>query len=429
MREFIFALISSVSARAAMLLLTVISVRLLSAEDYGVFAYYLGIFSSLSVAAVMGTGIMANIYFAKREKVGDPVVRKILFSSISFSLFVAFFISAIAVFLVLDGSEHSQLNTYYFNFLFISIVMFIAISSILEGAMNGLRQYRYLSFGNIFTFFLTFIISVVLIQRYGALGGIISLLIYRLLSVTINGAFLARRGFIKLYSPFEMIRNKDVLRAYRDIGMPMMMGALMVGPILAVALTMAKAGPGGMLGIAYFSWSYQLYTVAVFIPGALSGYFITKLAQSDKKSIVFDIMKANAAFAVVMAILFYSLKGPLLAYAGFDHAAQAAHIYNVMTFTILLSCINTSFASFWPSSGRGWVGFLMNLLWASIFLLYNVLRVDAVGASAIAEAYVVAYSVQFIVQLIVYLRSHEYRGERRQVAKSNDQELQAREEG
>jgi O-antigen/teichoic acid export membrane protein len=202
--------------------------------------------------------------------------------------------------------------------------------------------------------------------------------------------------------PLHTLRDQEIISTFRQVSLPAMMGNLLVGPVLAAALYITSKHAEGFKGIAYFSWIQQLYMIGVFVPGALGGIFITRLSRSSDQTVALQLMKWNAAFAAASATFFYLAKPWLLGFAGFQENVSAKLAFDLMAMAIILYCLNATFASYWPASGRGWQGFAVNLLWAALFLATVLLGVNRLGAVSMALAYVIAYSGQLLAQTALY---------------------------
>ena len=234
-------------------------------------------------------------------------------------------------------------------------------------------------------------------------GGAAALLIYRLLATSLNGYTLFKAKLLSFTFPIKVLCERSVFEVIVGVSLPAMLGSLMVGPAIAAAMNFVTQQPNGLKELAYFSWVYQIYTVAIFVPNMLSGFFISKLSRGDGAVFKLSkVMRINFLFSLTVALIVYLLKGLLLRYAGSEYVEQASGSFDLMVVVIVLFGISASFASHWVAANRSWLGFGLNFIWAITLLLVVWLCGATYGGLALAIGFLCAYAFQLVVQSFVF---------------------------
>ena len=70
--------------------------------------------------------------------------------------------------------------------------------------------------------------------------------------------------------------------------------------------------------------------------------------------------------------------------------------------TIVFFSLNAVFASYWPSIGKAWFGFYMNIIWAIVLLIVTFVFSKYEISAALSWAFFIAYLALTIVQLLSY---------------------------
>lgn len=131
-----------------------------------------------------------------------------------------------------------------------------------------------------------------------------------------------------------------------------------------------------------FTLGLQVFSVVVFIPGALSSYFVPRLVRSSAAEAQDALVAAVRAYALIgaTALLVAMLAAPML----FHHLLQPAAphqwaIFALIQIAALLAAINAAFTQALVSMGRFGVLALLSLAWLAVLL----------GCLVVAERHVV----------------------------------------
>lgn len=403
MRGLIQSLINGIASRGVMLVINMIAVRTLIAEEYGNFSYLLSIVASIATFSGLGSGVTTNAYLAKYRDKASLAAQKLVFSSIVFvTLLAIFFSSTLIPFFRIDATLTNTSPSMFLVAVFL-MVWLLNLSGIMEGALNGLGEYKRLANNALITFCSVSLLAYALIKTMGLAGAVLALLAQRFLSVSLNAWTLRHKGYLSLSFGLSTLKESEILSAFRNLSLPATLGALMVGPALAISMKFVIEQPNGLSNIAYFSWVFQVYVVAVFVPSALGGYFISKFARSGPSTnSVKKIFLFNLVFSSTVAAAFFFLKPVILGYAGASYITDSSHIFNLMMLSVVLYSLNATFASYWPATGKGWWGLAMNALWATSLISISWALAPSHGADALAIAYLAAYIAQFSAQITLY---------------------------
>lgn len=399
MRDIYYSLINGVASRMVLFAINMIAVRMLTSEDFGFFSYLLTVVSSIAAMSGLGMGVAANKSVAKSCLSDLIFAKKIVFSSFVFvSIFAVLCSFALLPFFDISSKVGFSMG-WKETFIIAVFVWLLNLSSVFEGALNGLGAYKNMAFNALKVCLISLPCAFFFLNSFGFVGGIASLLLYRALGVGLNGCLLFQKKILSFRFSLDVLREKDVLNVFVGISLPAMLGSLMVGPAVAAAMNFISTEPNGLKELAYFSWVYQIYTVAIFVPNMLSGYFLSKLSRGDGAALkLFQVIKLNSFFALAVVVLLVFSKAIILRYAGSEYVNHADRIFDLMMVVIVLFGLNSSFASHWVASNQGWLGFLLNLIWAVTLLLVVWLLKKSWGAEALALGFLSAYLMQFVVQ-------------------------------
>ncbi len=143
-----------------------------------------------------------------------------------------------------------------------------------------------------------------------------------------------------------------------------------------------------------FSLGLQVFSVVVFIPGALSSYFIPRLVRSEPgalRSGVNSTVRAYTTIAmllfvvviVISPICFWYLQQPL--------GSRLFSIFALIQLAALLAAINAAYNQVLVGLGRFFTLAILSLVWLLVFL--GAQSLGGGGVVWIASALVIAYGV------------------------------------
>lgn len=404
MRDIYYSVINGIASRVVLFAINMIAVRLLASEEFGLFSYLLTVTSSIAAMSGLGMGVAANKCVAKHTESDRGFAKKIVFSSLLFVTVLA----AVCTFLLMpffDVTARADFKVGWMETLFMCLfVWLLNVSSVFEGALNGLGAYRKMAMNAIKVCSISLPSAAILLKTFGLIGGVGALLLYRFLSAALNGVVLLKASLLSFKFSVKVLFEKDVLKVVLGISLPTMLGSLMVGPAIAAAMNLVAQQSNGLKEVAYFSWVYQVYTVAIFLPNMLSGFFLSKLSRDVRSAFKFNqVLKINLIFSVTIAASLFIFKDVILRYAGSEYVGRAGLIFDAMTFVIVLFGFSASFASHWVATNRSWLGFGLNVIWAVVLLLVVWMCKDMFGGGAIAIGFFCAYLMQLVVQTCVFI--------------------------
>lgn len=396
-----------VVSRGSLLLINFIAVKLLTGSEFGEFSYLLSIVSSLATFVAFGCSVTTNTVFSKYS---DDVnlKSKTLCASISFT-----FLLVLGLFLLTLPYLKSELvgisSDNSFFILFVALMVLIGFSGVYEGALYGSSKYKTLFFYSIATFVIFLPLAIYLIDAYGVIGGLLAVAVFRLLFNAFGTYELFFKSKLEVSWRFFFYIDKSIFKIFKSLSAPSILGAMMVAPAITITLGLLNEFNSSKEEIAYFSWVYQVYLVAIFIPSSLSGYYISTLSKKGGNVKVMDIMAANLIFSVVVVAFLFICKSLILKLAGEEYFISAGEIFNYLIPCVILYSLNAAFGSYWPANNKAWFGFALNFLWAITVLTLSYLLIPLNNGVGIALALNVAYALLLLVQLILwfYLEKHQ----------------------
>src|SRR5690606_21253383 len=194
-----------------------------------------------------------------------------------------------------------------------------------------------------------------------------------------------------------------IYKKFKELSIPVILSGLLVAPVIGLAFKIVTMEDDGLEQLAYFNIVYQIYLVAIFIPNALNGYFISKFSsrnENDQTNFL-KIAKNNFLFSLVVAFCVFVFQKILFLIVN-DHSVDLVNNYYIMLGTYILFSLNAVFASYWPSVGKAWFGFYMNIIWAVVLLGVTFIFSTYKILAALSWAFFIAYLTLSAVQILSY---------------------------
>ncbi|WP_180174347.1 polysaccharide biosynthesis C-terminal domain-containing protein [Acinetobacter sp. YH01022] len=398
MNNIFFSLGANIASKMIILLINVISFRLLLPEEYGVISLLLAMTATIGAISGMGASVAVNSIVARNgfTSLSALFVKYNYFISFLFSIILAIFIY---VFYLDDINQLPSWQIFSF-ILFFSL--FSSLNSISEAVLVGLKDFKKIFINN-FTSFLIFLpISLYLIVELKVLGVLISLIAYRFLLFVINFYSVGKTGLLEFKSGDTSEKIK-IYQKFKELSIPVIFSGLLVAPVIGLAFKIVSSQEQGLSHLAYFNIVYQVYLVAIFIPNALNGYFISKFSSKNEENEnnFLKIAKNNFFFALVIASCLFIFQKLFFIIVD-DYSVDLVNNYYIMLGTIVFFSLNAVFASYWPSIGKAWFGFYMNIIWAIVLLIVTFVFSKYEISAALSWAFFIAYLALTIVQLLSY---------------------------
>lgn len=399
MKLVIYALGANIISKGGLLTINLISAKILSVSEYGLMAYILTLIGVVSSFVVVGSGVAVNVVVAKNfDKKKEDVN-----SFITFSIMLSLLIAPLACYLVIILNPNMGRSFDYLYPMMMILTVFYSYNSINDSVFIGSKNFKFLFITSSITFCISIPAAVFLIYYYGFLGALFSLMIYRAIYSLSHNFFINKKNLYQLDFGKNILNNFNLFH-FKKLSLPSFVSGIVIMPSLALGFGFLSKLENGFEKLGYFLIVYQVYLVAVFVPNALNGFYISKFSSSGKKSDVIGIAKINLLFSSIVCILFYFGQDLLWKYLGEDYYINSKSSYNIMLLVIILYSLSTVFSSFWPSINKAWIGSLMNILWSLIFILscYLFLLVYELEQIGMAFAFLSSYSVLLFVQITIY---------------------------
>lgn len=398
MNNIFFSLGANIASKMIILLVNVVSFRLLLPEDYGVISLLLAMTATIGAVAGMGASVAVNSVVAREgfSSLTSLFIKYNYFFAILFSVIMAGFIY---IFYLNNINKIPSWQIFTFILLF---SLFSSLNSISEAVLIGLHDFKKIFFNN-FTGFLIFLpVSLYLVVEFKIVGVLINLLSYRLFLLLINFYSVSKTKLLNLkYS--DTREKKEIYKKFKELSIPVIFSGLLVAPVIGLAFKIISIQENGLQELAYFNIVYQVYLVAIFIPNALNGYFISKFSSENEggQRDFLKIAKNNFIFALLISFCLFIFQKIFFLIVD-DHSIGLVNNYYIMLGTIVLFSLNAVFASFWPSIGKAWFGFYMNVIWAIVLLSVTFIFSKFQISEALSWAFFIAYLVLSVVQILNY---------------------------
>lgn len=398
MNNIFFSLGANIASKMIILLVNLASFRLLLPEDYGVISLLLAMTATIGAVSGMGASVAVNSVVAREgfTSLSALFVKYNYFFACLFSIIMAGFIYIF----YLDNINKIPTWQIFSFILFFSL--FSSLNSISEAVLVGLKDFKRIFFNNLTSFIIFLPVSLYLIIELKISGVLISLLSYRFLLFIINFYSVNKTKLLKFKSD-DINEKVKIYKKFKELSIPVILSGLLVAPVIGFAFKIISDQEYGLIQLAYFNIVYQIYLVAIFIPNALNGYFISKFSSkngSNQKDFL-KIAKNNFLFSLVVVFCLFAFQKIFFLIVN-DHSATLVSNYYIMLGTIILFSLNAVFASYWPSVGKAWFGFYMNIVWAIILLGVTFIFSKYKISAALSWAFLIAYLTLSVVQILSY---------------------------
>lgn len=398
MNNIFFSLGANIASKLIILLVNIVSFRLLLPEDYGVISLLLAMTATIGAVAGMGASVAVNSVVAREgfSSLTSLFVKYNYFFAFLFSVILAGFIY---IFYLNDINKIPSWQIFAFILIF---SLTSSLNSISEAILIGLHDYKRLFINNFSSFLIFLPISFYLILEFKITGVLINLLAYRFFLLLVNFYSVNKTKLLKIRSN-NRDEKREIFGKFKELSLPVILSGLLVAPVIGLAFKIISIQENGLQQLAYFNIVYQVYLVAIFIPNALNGYFISKFSKkgnNSQKDFV-KIAKSNFFFAVIVSFCLFVFQKIFLMVVD-DYSVDLINNYYIMLVTIVLFSLNAVFASFWPSVGKAWFGFYMNIVWAIVLLLVTFIFSKYQISQPLSWAFLIAYLVLTIVQALNY---------------------------
>jgi O-antigen/teichoic acid export membrane protein len=270
-----------------------------------------------------------------------------------------------------------------------------AINGAQTGALAGFEGFRRIAHINLATGIATFPLMVIGTWWRGLEGALLGIVASQALNCWLNFHGLRKEADVAGV-PLSCAGSAEEWSVLWRFSLPALASSLLVGPVYWMSNAMLVNRPDGYVQMGLFNATNQWFGALLFLPGILGQAALPVLSErmgandgdKSRKVLAFYI-KLNAV-VVMPLVLLGCLASPLIMASYGSGFREAWPTLTIVLITAGLLAILTPVGQIIAASGRMWLGSVMNLGWASCFILFTWLLLPR-GALGLAGARLLAY--------------------------------------
>ena len=362
----VFGLIFS---RLAVFVFTIITVKLLTAEEFSEFSYYRNILniglvlsgSSLSVAAVFFSSKTNNFLYLK-------LVKSSLFAiaiTLSFlSLFLYYWLPDILSYF---KSENFGVNQSFLFLLFLPL-FFCILLSITTGYFSGRDNFKSIAISAIVSAFIALPIQYIFVLHFKVLGGIFALLCYYFINLSV--LLYTTRSDKPLLFSFNFLNLKLTKKIFL-FSLPLLASQLIFLPVRFYLETISLQEIGFKeFALFQFLSVIQVYVVFVIssVSNPLISFFNKNEYSSKRKWIDFNL---SLVIGFIFFITFLLLKPMFFYFLGADYinSIDSNDVYEIFMLITAIMIFKTSLFRVLTITSKTYLSFESNIIWTLVLLI------------------------------------------------------------
>lgn len=410
-RGAVWSLVGAGVAQGTSLAASIITARILGAEEFGAFGMIQSTVGMLGVFAGLGLGITATKFVAEL-RIRDPDRAGRIIAGGSAIAATSGGVLATGLVASATSLATSTLNAPNLvdDLRVASLVLFFnAVSGAQTGALSGFEAFQAISRVNLVRGVTVLPLTIGFVSLWGLHGAIWGLVVSASLSCLLNHHALRQQCIAFGIRPRlkDAWKERTVLWSFST---PAFLSTAMFGPILWAANTLLVNAPNGYVEMGIFNAASQWRNAILFLPGLLSQPVIAVLASvdhSDRRTfnrilrnqllIVFATCLVIALPIIICADLIMNTYG-----AGFGNGAT---VLTLLVISSVMSGTANVIGQAIASLGRMWWGLAMNSVWAIALLAVAAHLIPSLGAKGLAAAFVASYTVH-TVTAAAYVKFH-----------------------
>ncbi|MCS6317891.1 MAG: oligosaccharide flippase family protein [Nitrospira sp.] len=397
----IWSLAGSVVSRILALAAALLVARILGKATYGeldIVQSTIGMFGTL---AGFGMGTTAAKFVAEFRHT-DPakagriiVLSNIVSWGMGLTLGVALF--SFAPWLARHSLAAPELSPY----IQLSALLLVlnAINGAQTGVLSGFESFRNIAWVNALTGLLNFPL-VVAGALLGELSGAIWGMIIAQLSGCLANVIISRKEAARFQIPIVSWRQATAeLPLLGRFAVPATLGSLLINPIDWACTAMLVRQPNGFEHVGAYSVATQWFGALLWLPYVLAQSVMPVLSErigandaARSTKLLSVSIKISAAVTVPFVVIGSLLSRQIMGAYG-EAFAQDWPTLVVSLVTCAVVAVQVPAGNMIAASDRMWLGFGMNVLWATVFLVMTWLCVQW-GALGLASARLMAYVAQ-----------------------------------
>ncbi len=409
-RAAAWSLIGAALSRGLTLVSSVICGRILTTTGFGELGMIQSTVGMFSVVAGLGLGMTATKYVAEHRTENPQKAGRLLALT---SAMAAISGAAMALALVLLAPVLAQKSLAAPKLaaplaLAAGMLLFGAINGAQTGALSGLEAFKTIARVNLWSGLFSFPLIVTGVWFWGLNGAVAGLVLSGAVNCLFNNIAI-RRECSKAQVPYIFVGCLQELPVLWRFSLPAFLAGTIQGPIIWLANTMLVRQPGGYGELGIVNAAQQIRIMLFLIPATAFAPVLPILSHlgdrqnsDDASGLVRQVTILACLFLFPVAIMLSVIAPWVLGIYGPDFSAKPQILIWAMG-TLMINAIGIAIGQIIFSSGRAWIGLLVNGCWAVVFLPGVLLSVTKLGGNGYMMSHTLGY-IAMLVLTVGYLR-------------------------
>jgi O-antigen/teichoic acid export membrane protein len=395
------------SARAFSLVSAILVARMLGKESYGEFGMYQSTIDMVGVLAGFGLGTSLTKYISEFKN-KDPGKAGRILTLISIVAIISSSLAAVIFFAISNWLAVSLLDRPNIADLFRVGSVSLIISTIFGveiGSLVGLEAFRKTTRISLWQGLTISLLIVPGVLFWGIWGVVLVGIIGGIFGIILSTHFLIQECRAKGIA-WKWERNIwfewPILWKF---AFPIVAASLLLTPVLWITNKILINQPDGYSELGRFNAANQWRMLFLFLQTTLATAMLPVLSEihgaQDRSKFVSTVAlntRATWIIGLPIATLIIALSHPLARiYGGQFEGIET--VITILALSSLLNLINSTVGIALVSSGKIWLGTLMNFGWALVVVTTSLLLIPNYGAIGMASAYLIAYSAHTLWQM------------------------------
>ena len=401
-RGAFWSVAGAIISRGLGIVASIVVARVLGKAGFGELGIIYSTIMMFQVFAGLSMGSTATKYVAEFRSTNPEKARRILGMAWVVSVVAGAIFAALFFLLAPWLASHTLAAPHLAGPLQIAsaIVFISAVNGAQCGVLAGLESFKAIAGVNLVVGILNLPLMVAGVLWAGLDGAVWALVVCQAASWVLYHWAIGREAR-RFGLTLDLVGCLQELPVLWKFSLPAVLAGVMVVPVNWVCNALLVNRENGYAEMGVLNAANQWYNALLFVPGILAAPILPVLserfgagAKQQSQKVLLLAMAGNAAIVLPFAVV-GSLASPLIMELYGESFVGGWPVLAVALATAALLSVQFPVGQLITASGRMWIGFLTNLLWAGVILVTTLILVRF-GAMGVAWARLVAYACHAI---------------------------------